>query len=418
MRVGVALLLALVLLSPTALAAKPQGPGPLTKTLDDHLGEIRGEIDQANETYGPREEFDLARVELARSGFALLNNATLLTEDGIIKASGALATGQARAQAQGGTDPGQQVMDQAADTVSRADALLTRIRGDLSSMEDTGLEPVALDGGLAVAHLLIRAMDMRHQYTLAERQWDQGDHSEPVVRSAMTGAAGALRMTQVAEDTLSAVAQARGDAQVQKIVTYETLEGITQQRVDWAKAHSSPTVERSNARVQTIHGNGEQLLSLAAYGVLFQDMAFKGLQTEYQRDKSSTDTVEIAWQLINETEAPTEAWLSKLAIHGGLPSGAVESARFVLTMGDNATGDARAQNGAYAASLVHLGAEHVGVLQQAFGGPVHEPGTQLAMPGDTGQQDGSGDDLAPYWIGGLLLAVVVAATVRFWRRHT
>ncbi len=419
MRAGVAVLLSVLLIAPSGLAADP-GPGPLAKTLDDHIGQIREDLDQANATYGEREEFRLSRAELSRSGLALLNNATLLTEDGLIKASAALATGQARAEAQGSSDPAQQVVDEAQAKIDQADAMLRQTRSDLASMEQTGLEPVALDGGLAVAHALVRVMDMRHQHQIAMQKWNEGDHSEPVVRSVMTGAEGALRMAQIAQDTLANLAQAREDAPPTPVLSYESLRSITQDRVDWTQGKGSPLVQRSHARVQAIHSNGEQLMTLAAYMTLFQDLAFNGLQTEYQRDKTETDPYQIATDLLDETQPAVDAWIDDLGIPGDFPAGAMASGELALTLSGNASGDNKANSGAYAASLIHLGAEHVGILQQAYGGPDHEPGSELAMPGQTSatSTNEAGSDAPPLWLIGILLAVVLVAVVRFWRQHT
>lgn len=417
MRAGVAVLLSVLMIVPTGLAADP-GAGPLARTLDDHIGQVRDGLDQANETYGPREEFRLARAELSRSGLSLLNNATLLAEDGLIKASAAMATGQSRAQAQGSADPSGQVVEDAEAKIAQADAIMDQVRGDLSSMEQTGLEPVALDGGLAVAHTLIRAMDMRHQYQIGMRSWDEGDHTEEVVRAVMTGAAGALRMAQVAEDTLGNVAEARQEAPPTPVLSYESLGTITEERFRWSQGQGSPVVEHSQARVGAIHSNGERLMTLAAYMTLFQDLAFNGLQADHQRDSSTTDPYRIARDLLEDTADPVDAWVDELDIPGDLPTGAIASGRLTLTLSENITGDDRANSGAYAASLVHLGAEHVGILQQAYGGPDHEPGTQLATPGQTEGTSEAGGDGLPIWLVAGLGAVILLAVVRFWRNQT
>ncbi len=412
MRAGVALLLSFLLIAPTGVAAG-QAPGPLATTLDDHIGLTRDGIEQANETYGPREEFRLARAELGRAGLSLVNNATILAEDGLIKATGALETGKARAEAQGSTDTSQQLVEAAEAKIGQADDILRQVRSDLSSMEQIGL-----DGGLAVAHTLVRVMDMRHQYQIAIRSWEQGDHGEQVVRSVMTGASGALRMAHVAQDTLANVAEARQETSATSVLDARSLEAIADDRAAWADGQASPLVQRSYDRFKTIHSNGEHLLALAAYTVLFQDLAFNGLQTEHRRDNSATDPFQIASALFEETADPVDAWVEELGIPGDLPTGAIASGRLTLTLTENITGDDRANSGAYAASLVHLGAEHVGILQQAYGGPEHEPGTELATPGQTEATSEAGGDGPPIWLVAGLGAVILLAVVRFWRNQT
>lgn len=407
MRAGPALVLVGLLIVPQVLAATPSAM--LQPSIEDQIQRVSQEIDNASSTYGDRDEFAKARGEVAKTTNLLKGNATLLAEENLIRASGAVTTGKLRAQAQSSSNPSQEILDEAQRLVQRADARIVQVRSDLASMERTGLEPVAFDGGLLVAHTLIRAMEMSHTYRQALQAWEEGDRTDETEARLITGAAGTLRMSLLAEDLLSQVAQARQEAPIDPFVPSERLSRLADERFNWSEDQVGPAVQRSYARLQAFHESGDHLLTLAAYLLHFQNLAQNGLQVEYQQGKTDPDGT--ARNLYNQTADPVTAWLDRLAIPGDLATGALASAQAALDLNDrgNLSMDQRANNGALAAGFVHLAEEHVGLLQQGLTNYRYEPGTQLADPG---KAIGGSDDLPWAWIAGAaVLGALVVGTV-------
>lgn len=408
---AVALLLVGLLLAPAVAGASAT---MLPTTLDDRIGDVSERLEVANATYGERSEFRSARVELSRAGLALLSNATLVTEDNVIKAVGALETGRARAMARTSTDPSQRIVDHAQELATTAENLVAKLRFDLRSMERTGLEPVAFDAGLAVAHGTLRAIDLLQQYQLFRQQAGQGEMTPEIEAGLVSSAAGALALARVSSDLLVKVAQARAVAHPEPFLPYAELESLTHQRVEWASARASPSAQQSKTRLLAMDQQGDDLLTLAAYLLWFQDVSFNGLLTELQRGQPSVDPTAEAWRLVNETAPKADTWLDQLGADGDLPRGALESAVFTLRLSASSTGRIKNESGAFAVAFAHLGAEHVGLLQEAYGGIAHEPGTALYNTDGTQAvpKRNEGPGLLLYAIAAGLLVVVGLAV---WR---
>ncbi len=409
MRALAAVAIVALLLVPSVAGAAT--PGALGTTIDDHLGRVNDDLSNANATYGDRSEFQKARFEIRQAAGLLLANATLLAEEHLIRAQGAVATGRLRAQAQGTADPSQQVIDRSKEIVSQADQLIVQVRGDLRSMERAGLEPVAFDGGLAVAHTLIRAMELSQNHRIALQSWEEGDHSPATEAQVVSGAVGALRMASVAQDLLTKVSEARDEAALEPFVPLERLQRLTDQRVNWTEARAGPALQDSLARVRAFDTSGDQLLTLAACMIFVQNLSSNGLLSEYQQGK--TDALATAINLHNQTAPRVEGWLDRYDLPGGLALGALASAEVAIASSTNVSQDRAARNGATAAGFIHLAEEHGGLVQQGLGNIFYEPGGPIAAS-DT--QAGSGADV-PLWLAGVAVVLaLILGTALFVRR--
>lgn len=410
MRAMAAVAVVLLLLIPTVVQA--ESPGPLGSTIDDHLGQVSDDLENANATYGDREEFQKARFELQQGAGMLLSSATLLAEDHLIRAQAAIATGRLRAQAQGSANPSEEVINRAEEIASQADELIIQVRSDLRTMERTGLEPVAFDGGLTVAHTLIRAMELSQDHRIALNAWEDGDHSPSTEAQVVSGAIGALRIATVAQDLLADVAEARQDARVQPFVSHDRLQRLADQRVNWTEGKGGPALQSSQARVDAFHRAGDQLLTLAASMIFVQNLASNGLLTEYEQGR--TDPLATAINLYNATAGDAEGWVERYDLPGGLVKGALASAQIAIASNTNVSQDRAARNGATAAGFVHLAEEHAGLIQQGLGNIFYEPGGPIVAADTQAEQT---SDL-PLWLAGVaLLVLLVIGTVVFVRRQ-
>lgn len=364
------LLTVLMVASPAASAA-----GSLPGIIDDRIGDTNDAIQTANSTYGERDEFRRATASLSRSSLALINNATVVSFDSLIKANGGLETGKARAQASGsGSD--QKVVDHGRQLASQARSQLQEVRNNLKSMERTGLEPIAFAGGLTSAYAANRAMDLLRQHQTALDQWEKGNKNEQVEAGIVSGAAGATVAAGLAADVLKETTKARADASTSQLLSAEELDKLVEDRVGWTKANAAPAAKKSREKVLQMSEQDERLMTLSAYTLYFQDVAFNGIRQQAQRGED-VDAFEEARNLYERDKPHIEDWSDTLGIPMDLPIGAMDSANLTLVLNQNATGKAREQAGAFALGLAHLGAEQAGLLQQAYGSQDHEPGTEL-----------------------------------------
>lgn len=412
MRTFVAIALVGLLLVPQGLAAS--GPGPLGTAVDDTIGEVRDDLESANATYGDRQEFRQARFELAQAASALIFNATLVAEEHLVKASGAVATGRLRAQADGSSNPSQQVVESAQQIAAQADGAITRVVSGLRSMERGGLEAVAFDGGLTVAHTVIRAMELRNSHRVGMQQWNDGDRSPEREAQIVTSAIGALRQARIASQVMSDVAELREDAPIEPFVSSEELQRLVDARYNWTLANRSPAVSEASARVDAFYERGHKLLTLGAYLVMFQAQARTGLQLEYEQGK--TDAVATAANLYNLSHERINGWIAFLNVSGDIPRGALASGQLVLGIGTNTTREGAARSGAAAAGIFHLAEEHVGLLQEGLANIRHNPGTGLAEPRVYDAE--SAGISPPLWLGIVAVVALLGAGVWYVRKHT
>lgn len=389
-------LAAILLLSPIASAA------PIfSRVLDEHLGDVNRRLQTANDTYGERSEFQRARTSLSRAGIGLLNNASPVAQDNLVKAVGGLETGRARAQAGGDS---QRVVDHGRQQASQARSQLSQIRNSLDSLEDTPLKPVGLSGGLTVAYSAHRALDLLDQHRTAVNQWERGDSNDRLEAAIVSTGAGALLSAQVARDTLGRVTQAHANASPTPVVPPEDLAAIADDRVQWSEANAAALAKKSRDRVLAMDESDEELMTLSAFTIYFQDVAFNGIRQKSQRGED-VQPFETGWELHNRSKPRIEAWAELLDIPADLPRGAIGSTNMTLLLNQNKTGEGRVRAGAFAVGMAHLGIETTGILQEAYANESHEPGTDLAP---ASLSSGSEDDRfvpAP----GLLAALAAAA---------
>lgn len=383
----------------------------LPKVLDEHIGEVNDDLQSANSTYGNRSEFERSTASLSRSSLSLINNAWVVAHDELIKAAGGLETGKARAQA-GGSGSQQQVADHGRELASQARSDLRQVRASLESMERTGLEPVAFSGGLTAAYVANRAMDLLRQYEAAIDQWEKGQRSDDAEAAIVSSAAGAQIAASIATDVLAETTQARANASTSQLLTAEELDELVEDRAGWTEANHAAIAKRSHDRVMAMAEEDERLMTLSAYTIYFQDVAFNGIQQQQQRGED-IDAFEEARDLYERDKPHVEAWVDELDVPGDIPLGAMASANFTLVLNQNATGDNRQRSGAYALGLVHLGAEQAGLLQQAYGAQAHSPGTELAEVEIASEEDGG---FAPVPAAGAVLAVALLGFVAAIRR--
>jgi hypothetical protein len=397
-RASAVLLTAVLVISPIA-SAQPMLP----RVLDEHVGEVDEDLQEANSTYGNRSEFQRATASLSRASLSLLNDAWIVSHDELVKANGGLETGLARAQASGsGSD--QQIVDHGRQLASEARSELQRIRGSLDSMERTGLEPVAFSGGLTAAYTANRAMDLLREHDRGLQQWEKGNQNEQVKIAIVSGGAGAKLATSIASDVLERTTEARANASTSDLLTGDELDELVKDRVGWSEANAAPAAQPSRERVTSLADEDERLMALSAYTIYFQDVAFNGANMQQQRGKD-IDAFQEAHDLVERDKPAVEAWVQQLDVPGDVALGAVASADFTLKLNQNATGQARNQSGAYALGMAHLGIEQAGQLVEAYSDLEHEPGTELVSPDASSQDEGLLSVPAP----GALVAAVAAA---------
>lgn len=406
-----ALFAVLLVLAPSAQAATPQG----ITAIDERIGQVHDALAAANQTHGEREEFEAAQVELGRSGVALTNGASIVAQSNLLRAYAALETGRTKAQAQahGAEDPDQAVVDRAHALAQRADGNVSSLRSDLAQAPQAGLEPVALDGLLAVGHHVLQVIDLLDQHRLHQRTWDQGEEREEVSRGLISTAASAALATDIATDLQRLTAQARAQASVSDVVPPETLEQASQQRVDWVKGHGSMPNQEGRDRFLSLHESGEHLLALAAFTLWYQDVAFNRISTEAQRG-GDVEPLEVGQQALAEARGPVEAWHEELGTASGTAQGALASAQFTLDRAEGVSDRHANQSGAYATSLAHRAVEHTGILVEVFTGELHPPGQPLPSPGASSSQERERSAPVPalIGIGAVLLAAVAAGRGR------
>lgn len=403
---AIAVLLAAALVISPTVSAEPMLP----KVLDEHIGEVDEGLDRANSTYGNRSEFQRSQASLSRSSLALLNDAWIVSHDELIKANGGLETGKARAQASGSGSE-QRVVDHGRQLASEARSEIGQVRDSLKSMERTGLEPVAFAGGLTTAYVVNRAMDLLRQHEKALEQWEKGNRGDKVEAAVVSGGAGAKVAASVASDVLAKTTEARANASATQLLSVEELDKVVEDRVSWTEANAAPAAKTSRERVLAMAEEDERLMTLSAYTIYFQDVAFNGVRQQQQRGKS-IDAFQEARNLHDRDRPKAEAWVEELGVPGDLPIGALASADFSLKLNQNATGQARNQSGAYALGLAHLGAEQAGLLQQAYGAQAHEPGTELAEVEIASENEGFASIPAPSALVALLAAALAALRSR------
>lgn len=399
------LLGALLIVSPIA-SAQPIFP----VVVDEHIGQVDRDLDSANSTYGERSEFQRAQASLARSSLALLNDAWVVSHDELIKASGGLETGKARAQASGSGSQ-QETIDHGRQLASQAQSEVTQVRNNLESMERPGLEPVAFVGGLTAAYAANRAMDLLKDHKAAIDQWENGQQNEQAEATIVSTGAGANMAASMAADVLSETAEARANASATQLLSEEEIDELTQDRVGWAKANEAAVAQRSHDRLAAMDEAGERLMALSAFTIYFQDVAFNGVRQEQQRG-GDIDAFQEAQDLHDRDHPQVEAWIEELDVPGGIALGAMASAGFSLDINQNKTGEPRQSAGAYALGMAHLGAEQAGLIQQAYGAQDHEPGTELATVELASEDEGFALVPSVGAVLGLLLLGLVAVVRR------
>lgn len=407
---ALAVLLAILMVASPAASAVPTYP----KVIDDHIGDVNERLKKANSTYGEREEFQRATASLSRASLSLLNNASVVSHSSLTKAVGGLETGRARAQAGGSGGGSQQVVDHGRQLASQAESQLRQVRSSLESMEKTGLEPVAFSGGLTAAYAANRALDLLRQYEQAINQWERGTENERLEAAIVSTGAGARLNSQMAADILEETTQARANSTASNLVSAEELDELVQDRVGWVQANAAPAAKQSRERVTSMNENNESLMTLSAFTLYFQDVAFNGLRQQMQRGQD-VEPFRIARDLYERGKRSVQAWVNLLDIPGGFPLGAMESANLTLVLNQNATGKVRNESGAFAVGLAHLGIEHTGLLQQAYGDKEHDPGTELQAASLSSGEAESG--LLPVPGPGVVAALLALAFVALRRRR-
>lgn len=404
-----ALFAVLLVLAPPAQAATPQG----ITAIDERIGQVHDALAAANDTHGQRDEFQAAQVELGRSGVALTNGASIIAQSSLLRAYSALETGRTKAQAHGSEDPDQALVDRAHRLAQRADANVSGLRSDLAQAPQAGLDPVALDGLLAVGHHVLQVMDLLEQHRIHQRTWDQGEEHEEVSRGLISTAASAALAADLATDLQRLTAQARAQAEVGQVVPPETLEEASQHRVDWVDGQGSLPNQEGRDRFLRLHENGEHLLALAAFTLWYQDVAFNRISTEAQRG-GDVEPLEAGQQALAEARGPVEAWHEELGTASGTAQGALASAQFTLDRAAGVSDRHANQSGAYAASLAHRAVEHTGILVEAFTREVHVPGEPLPSPGAESSEDKERSAPSPalLGIGVALLAASIGGRAR------
>ncbi len=407
---SLALVAVLLLLVPATAAqtATPRG----IQVIDERIGQVNEALASANETYGEREAFQAAQVELGRSGLALTKGATVVARSNLLNAYAALETGRTQAQAQGSEDPDQALVDRAQALAHRADANVSSLRSDLAHAPQAGLEPVALDGLLGVGHLVIQAMDLLDQHRTHQRTWDQGHHTAEVSRGLIGTAASAAMAADLAADLRAGTAQARAEAPVGQIVAPGTLAQVSQARVDWAKEQGPVPNQDGRDRFIGFHGNDEHLLALAAFTLWYQDVAFNRIDTQAQRG-GDIEPLQVAQERFEAASGPIAAWHDELGTASHTGPGAMASAGFTLERTPQDGGRQANRSAAYAASLVARGVEHTAVLTEAFTGEAHVPGQPLPMPGASAEADEANQAPLPVLLGvGALIGTAALAGSR------
>lgn len=365
---SVVLVAALMVVSPVASAVPPMLPG----VIDDHLGDVDQRLNKANSTYGERSEFERSRASLARASLALLNNATVVSMDSLVKANGGLETGRARAQGGSGED----VVDHGRTLANEARSTLNQVRDSLESMEKTGLEPVAFSGGLISAYMSNRGLDMLQQYERALNQWENGNEQRRLATTIVSAAAGAKIFASLSSDMMREVAEARANSTATQLMSVEDLDSLIEDRVAWSNANSNPATKRSLERVNQMNDNEERLMTVSGFLLHFQNVVFNGVRQEAQRN-DTLDPFQEAETIYDRESPKVDAWLDEYELWGGLAHGSMASANMTLVLNQNQTGDNRERSGAFALGLAHLGAETAAYYQQGYGNLSHEPGTPL-----------------------------------------
>jgi len=379
----------LLLLAPMA-SAKPL----LGTVVDDKIGEVDERLDRANSTYGERKEFQQAKAELGRASISLLNNATLLGADKLQLAVGAIETGKAREKATGSE---KRIIDFADGLAQKARDKTKDVRDRLSSMERTGLEPVAFSGGLNVATLLVSADNAHSQYEIGRERWHNGQRNEGTEQILMTGAASALLAAEMADQLLVKVTEARANATATQLLSYEDLRDLAGDRVNWTQASTAAVARESRDRVLQADQKDSRIMALGAYTTFFEDLTFNGMNTQLQRDRAEVVPVQRTDELLNETWPAVDAWTELLDVPGDVPYGALNGAELYNERAKT-TNQSKRYNvtASLGLSQVHLAIEHAALLQEAYGHKNHTPGKTL-KPASIGPASEDGDSsLVPF----------------------
>jgi hypothetical protein len=401
------LLTALLVLAPIA-SAEPMLP----LVVDERIGEVDEGLQSANSTYGNRSEFQRSAASLQRASISLVNDAWIVALDEVIKSSGGLETGKARAQASG-ADADEEVVDHGRQLASEARSEVTKVRDNLDSMDRTPLEPVALSGALTAGFAANKAMDLLREYDAALNQWEQGERGQQVEAAIVSNAAGARIAALTASDVLSRTAEARANATATDPLSAEELDELVEDRVTWTEANHVPLARKSHDRVISMDEQGEDLMALSAFTIYFQDAAFNGAKQQKQQGED-IDPFHEARDLHDRDGPTVREWVDELGVAPDIPVGAMASADFSLELNQNATGDVRFEAGAYSLGLAHLGVEHTGLLMQAYTSQSHDPGTELASVGEGEDESGFASIPAAGAVLAIALMAVAAAGRDRW----
>lgn len=378
-----ALLAVLVVL---AVSAPVASAAPLPVVLDDHVGDVDQRLQKANSTYGDRKEFQEAGATLGRAAVSFANGAFVVCQETLARAAGGLETGRARAQA--GDTANEDVIDHGRSQATRAQSELRKVRGNLQSMERTGLEPVAFAGGLTAAYSAHLALSELRQYRQALEVWENGNKEDSVAATIVSAGAGANLAASVASDILERVTEARANATSTELLSEEELENLVDNRTQWVSSTRTASARGTSQSVVGMAENDEDLMALSGFTHFLRESVQDGLRRNAE-SQGQVDTVATAREVL-ENETTARAWIDHLGVHDDLALGALQSANFSLALTQNSTGQGRIASGAYAAGLAHLGVEQTGLLVEAFGGEEHQPTTALP-PAPGSDDDGIAD---------------------------
>lgn len=400
------LIAGLLVLSSSASAAPV-----FSKTVDDHLGQVDDRLQDANETYGNRTEFQQARGSLQRASLSLVANASVIAQDSLMKAVAGLETGVTRAE-QG--ESSQNLVDRGRELATGARSEVQEVRSDLDTMESSGLEPAAFAGGLAAAHAANRAMDGLATYEKALNEWERGKERPEVARAIIFHAASAELSARIASDTLERVAQERANVSSTNVLSSDELGAIADDRAAWVEGNASAIAKRSQDRVLQLHDQDEGLMTLSAFAIHYQNVAYNGLRKSMQQG-GDVDTFQIARDLYNSSEPRIKAWTELLDISGDLMIGATQSAKVTVVTHERGSSGQRDNAGAFAVGLGHLGIEYTAFLQEAYGDEPHTPGNHLVS---AHLASASSDERSTPSPGALLAVTFLAFAALRARRET
>lgn len=363
-----------------------------SSTVDDMLGVWHDRLERSTATYGESDAFQGAQDHFSRGAILLTRNATTVAVQEMTIAAAALETGRAQATAEGQQDRDKAIRDAALHLADDARSSIASLKDRLDEAVDAGMTMQELDYSVLAGYTLLLAEDRLGMHETALRGWDAGERGDAGERSLVGNAGAAVFLAEVSSGVWTNGSQAASSEGT--VLDRAALSELAHARAEHARQTALEMAHTNRERVDTLAKEGKPVLAMAAFSLWAQDVTFTEQQT--REEDASAD------RFLIEEAPKVEAWIEALGVAGDLPLSAIEGAR--LTSGGNASNADRA----FAASLVVLSVEHVGLLVDGYTGVDHELGTSLPEVPENGWSPWT------VWMGGFAIVAALLIGVAFW----